>query len=80
MSVRVRTYFNFLDNRFGKGCFMLFLCMITFEKTSRGEDLFGIISSIVGVLNILVGYNDHHMKIMPSKPWGEGEVPDLSDD
>ena len=49
---------------------MVFICMMTFEKTGRGEDLFAIIATIIAVLNMLIGYKDH-MKLLPYKAWGD---------
>ena len=65
-----RTYFNFLDNNFGQGCYIVILCMMVLQKASKGEELFPIIALIIGVLNMLYGYNDT-IKELPVLPWAE---------
>jgi len=32
-----RTYFNFLDNNFGQGSYMVFLCVVILQKADKGE-------------------------------------------
>lgn len=73
-SSTVRTYFNFLDCNFGRGSFMLYICILIYEKTAKGEDLFALIATIIAVINMVIGYKDR-MKELPSKPWGDRERP-----
>eukprot|EP00347_Sterkiella_histriomuscorum_P023824 403333260 len=51
---RVRTYINFLDTKFGRGVFMIFLAMLILENRALEVILFLCIVAI-GIVNMIVG-------------------------
>ena len=68
ISSTVRTYFNFMDSNWGKGFNMLFWDMVLLENASKGEEIMPVISLVIAVINILVGYADN-LKELPETPW-----------
>ena len=53
---RIRKYFNFLDSKIGRGCFILFMGLLVFIKDRPMEIIFGIIILIIAVANCIVGW------------------------
>lgn len=51
---RVRLYINFLDSKFGRGSFMIFLALLILENRALEVILFLCICAI-GVLNMIIG-------------------------
>jgi hypothetical protein len=43
------------------------------ERTDRGEFEFGFIVIIIGLFNLLMGY-DHGIKPLPIRPWGAEDI------
>lgn len=76
-----RTYYNFLDNYFGTGSYMVFLCIMTLQKASKGEQLFPVIALVIGVINMLYGYNDtlKELPVLPWANWQDNRVKDEED-
>ena len=72
-SAVVRTYFNFLDNNIGKGLTLIWLSCILMERTDRGEFEFGFVVIIIGLFNLLMGY-EHGIKPLPIRPWGAEDI------
>jgi len=72
-----RTYFNLLDSNYGRGLFMLYLCVILFERTEKGEEFFAVIVLIIAVFNICIGYSESGLKELPMNPWNTEEEIEL---
>ena len=68
ISTSVRTYFNFMDNNWGKGFNMIFWDLILLENANKGEEIMPVISIVIAIINILVGYADR-LKELPATPW-----------
>ena len=66
----IRTYFNLLDLTLGRGLYMLFLCIILFERCAKSEELFPIISTVIACINIVVGYNDTTKELPENELFG----------
>lgn len=50
----VRKYVNFLDSKFGRGCFMIFLAFLILENHAL-EIISFIVIIIVGIMNMIIG-------------------------
>ena len=57
-SLKVRTYFNFLNSLVGRGLFLIFLALIVASKTHQGEIVFSILIIGIGIIDIILGWND----------------------
>ena len=66
----IRTYFNLLDLTLGRGLYMLFLCILLFERCSKSEELFPIICTVIACVNIIVGYNDSTQALPENEVFG----------
>lgn len=66
----IRTYFNLLDLTIGRGLYMLFLCILLFERCSKSEELFPIISCVIACINIIIGYNDSTQALPENEVFG----------
>lgn len=64
----VTTYFNFLDKQFGKGLFMLFLCLMLCEVTDNAEVVLAIVCIIIAICNLIIGWGQAK-KGIPAPPW-----------
>ena len=53
---RIRKYFNFLDSKIGRGCFLLFLGLLVFLRKRWVEIIIGIIIVVIAVANCIVGW------------------------
>lgn len=51
---RVRKYINFLDTKFGRGVFMIFIALLILENHAL-EILLFIAICIIGMINIMIG-------------------------
>ena len=51
---RVRLYLNFLDTKFGRGFFMIFLALLILEDHAIEIVLF-ICINVIGILNLIIG-------------------------
>ena len=69
----IRTYFNLLDLTLGRGLYMLFICILLFERTAKSEELFPIISTVIACINIVVGYNDSTQALPENEVFGPKE-------
>lgn len=67
-SLKVRTYFNFLNKLVGRGLFLIFLAMIMVQKTDQGEVFFAIGVISVGIIDIILGW-DESKPTLPTLPW-----------
>jgi len=69
-----RTYFNFLNSITGKGFFLIFLAFILCEKTDQGEIFIAIFVIIIGIVDIVLGWNEASQEI-PKLPWKSESAP-----
>lgn len=53
---KVRTYVNFLDSKFGRGAFIIFLALLILENEVVEIILF-IVIAVIGIINMIVGCN-----------------------
>lgn len=70
-SKKLRTYFNFIDNKMGLGIFMVFMTCLMIE-VGGSEKLFVIISAIVNfviaAINLFFGCNEESFDL-PQNPF-----------
>ena len=52
----VRKYFNFLDGKFGRGCFIMFMALLILGRAKAMEIIFGILIIIIAFANCLMGW------------------------
>ena len=52
---RVRTYFDFLDTKWGRGWFILFIALLVLEKETALEVILCILTIVIALLNMFVG-------------------------
>ena len=52
----IRKYFNFLDGKIGRGCFIFFIGLLVFVENRPMEIIFGIIIAIIAVINCIFGW------------------------
>lgn len=71
VSVFIRTYFNFLDQMFGRGLFLIYLSFMLLERKTTMEIIFCIFVLIVAIIDVILGYGDAK-RSLASLPW---EVP-----
>ena len=62
-SVLMRTYFNFLNTIIGRGVYLIFLSLILMEKSDQGEIVGGVIIIVIGITNIILGWNQDKQQI-----------------
>lgn len=55
-NVRVRLYMNFLDGKFGRGLFFIFLGLLIISSTSALEIVLSLCVLAIGSLNMLIGW------------------------
>jgi len=67
-SILARTYFNFLNTIIGRGLFLIFMSLVLLEKDDQGEILIALIVIGVGIVDIILGWNQDKQE-MPSLPW-----------
>ena len=67
-SKRLRTMFNFIDNKLGIGMFIIFCSFIMMETESSGEVFFGIFNILVSLVNIYFGCNEETIAF-PNNPF-----------
>ncbi len=68
---RVRTYVNFLDTKFGRGCFFIFLGLLVLEVKGALEIILAVIVLVIGVLNIMIGFGQGSDGKDALKLWGK---------
>ena len=71
VSVFIRTYFNFLDQMFGRGVFLIYLSFMLLERKTALEILFCILILGIAIVDVVLGYGDAK-RSLASLPW---EVP-----
>lgn len=71
VSIFIRTYFNFLDQMFGRGVFLIYLSFMLLERKTALEIIFCILILIIAIIDVTLGYGDAKRKLA-SLPW---EVP-----
>ena len=74
MSIFIRTYFNFLDQQFGRGVFLVWLSMMLLERKTSLEILFCIIVLLIASIDLILGYGDAK-KTLASLPWEAPSMP-----
>ena len=67
-SVFIRTHFNFLDQLFGRGLFMIFLSFMLLERKTTLEVLCAVCVIIIAAFDLILGFGDAK-KAMASLPW-----------
>jgi hypothetical protein len=67
-SIFVRTHFNFLDQLFGRGLFLIFLAFMLLERINKVEVLMAVFVIIVSSFDLILGFGDAK-KAMASLPW-----------
>ncbi len=55
-NVRVRMYVNFLDGKFGRGMFFIFLGLLIVSNTAALEIVLSLCVLVIGSLNVLIGW------------------------
>lgn len=68
-STWVKTYFNLLDNQLGKGMYHIFLCLLLIEIIKPWLIILVIPCFIIGIINIILGWDTDKSNILPSFPW-----------
>ena len=68
VSVFIRTYFNFLDQMFGRGLFLIFLSFMLLERKTTMEVIFAVIVLIIAIFDLVLGYGDAK-RTLASLPW-----------
>lgn len=53
---KVLFYIEFLNWRIGKGIYILFVGLLTFNTTFKSDEACGIMIFLVGLFNIIVGF------------------------
>ena len=71
VSVFIRTYFNFLDQMFGRGVFLIYLSFMLLERKTALEIMFCILILIIATIDVVLGYGDAK-RSLASLPW---EIP-----
>jgi hypothetical protein len=67
-SLMFRTYFNFLNTIIGRGVFLIFMALMLAEKSDQGEIFIAIIVIVVGICDIVLGWNQDKQDI-PNERW-----------
>ena len=56
-NLRVRVYFDFLDHKWGRGWYILFIALLVLERNGSMEIGLSLIVMVIAVLNMIIGYN-----------------------
>ena len=54
---RIRTYFDFLDTKWGRGWFILFIALLVLENDTALEICLSIATIIIALVNMVLGWN-----------------------
>ena len=65
----LRTYFNFLDRIIGRGLFLIFLALMLCEKQNQGEVIIAIVVICVGIVDIVLGWEEEKRIQLPKDIW-----------
>ena len=71
-SLLVRVHFRMLDFDFGRGLWIFFISMIMNEVHDDGEVVYGIVTCLIAIANMILGFNE--MKDNIKVAMGNGEV------
>ena len=52
-----RLYFDFLDDKFGRGCLIIFLMLLIFENNKWVIVILGIVVLLIGLIGIIAGWS-----------------------
>jgi hypothetical protein len=68
LSIFIRTHFNFLDQMFGRGLFLIFLSFMLIERQTNMEVLMAVLVIIIASLDLILGFGDAK-RALASLPW-----------
>jgi hypothetical protein len=52
-----RLYFDFLDDKFGRGCLIIFLMLLIFENNKWVIVILGVVVLAIGLIGIIAGWS-----------------------
>lgn len=62
-SLLVRVHFRLLDFDFGRGLFIFFITMMMNEVHANGEVIYGIITCLIAIANLILGFSEFKKNI-----------------
>ena len=79
LSMLVRTQIRVLDFDFGRGAFILYLSMQMCEVVSNGEVIYALVSCLIAVVDMYLGFPDFKETLLAIGKESEEEIKDFGD-